>query len=908
MTLAATAMAVPPRPDFMTYHGADGSATEVRLVGDEYDHYYVTRDNRILAETPEGILSPVADGALTPETIRIQAVERAAGMHSTTYTRTGNVPTLVLLVQFSDVKFTTSNPQDYFNRQLNSAGFSDNGACGSVRDYFQKQSGGKFNPQFEVYGPVTLSSTRSTYSATSNAYKMATQAASSLDSQIDFSRYDVNGDGYVDNIAVIFAGQASNNGGSNAPWPHNSECPTGLFTRTRLDGKTLQHYMVVGERNGDNSAPDGIGTFVHEFGHVLGLPDLYNTSAQNSLTPCYWNVMDIGCYLNNSRTPCNYSTFERTALEWSSPQELTSAATVNLRSWNAYGHSVMINTGRSGDVYYLEYRPKEGFDAALPGQGMLIWHVDLSNSSSFDKNPNGDSTHLRVDLIEADNKTGYDTWENMGGDPWPGNSNNTSFTSTSTPAMVRWNSSTGSATTAVDKPITRITESTGKLSFDFCGGSSTNVIDPVPTRTVDVSTNPTEGGYVLINGTQGTSFAAADGDRVVLIAKPNANYTFTNWSSDGSAVSTSTTLYLVVDQYTKSSYTANFRYNEPVTTTRTITAKANPAEGGTVKINGNAVSSVTANDGDKLVLTATPNTGYKFVNWTAGASVVGTGQTLNISVSSTAAKDYVANFTVDTTTEPDPDAIVARTDNPRGTTSASYYLTYIRARATDDTNAAPVTHSAYMTATYPGSFHNVLGDSRTITTDQYADFILDLEAYDGGSGAYNMRYAKVLVFMAQGDAPDSQWYKVGEAGDAASDNIATVMNPHLRLTVPYELKAGNAWLRIMYVYSSIPTLDKIGPTSTGIALGVSYDVPMRLNEATPPATLLTTPTEGYSLSVDGRTLIISGSDAEASAVVSDLSGRIVSVRKFRGFTEMTLPAAGVYVVDLNGRRSKLLIN
>ena len=112
-----------------------------------------------------------------------------------------SVRACVILVEFSDVKFSTPNPQQYFNRWLNEEGFSENSAPGSVRDYFINQSEGQFIPHFDVYGPVTMSYTRAKNSSSSNAYKVIHDAAGAIDSYVDFADYDVNGDGYVDNRA-----------------------------------------------------------------------------------------------------------------------------------------------------------------------------------------------------------------------------------------------------------------------------------------------------------------------------------------------------------------------------------------------------------------------------------------------------------------------------------------------------------------------------------------------------------------------------------------------------------------------------------------------------------------------------------------------------------------------------------
>ncbi|MCM1476494.1 MAG: M6 family metalloprotease domain-containing protein [Bacteroides sp.] len=562
---------MPAKPGLLSYRQPDGTTIDVQINGNEHSAIYRDASGAILKMDESGFLRRASESeSALLQTQHLKALDNArlpkgSGAHSGQIARSGSVPACVILVQFSDAKFTVSNPQQYFNRWLNETGFSSDGMAGSVRDYFIANSDGKFQPTFDVYGPVTLSGTRQSYSTTgSTAYKMATQGATALDNEVDFSKYDIDNDGYIDNIFVIFAGTGANQGGTNTPWPHGSDAPTGLFSRTRVDGKTIQHYACTGELNSSGSGPDGIGTFVHEFSHVLGLADHY-AKTQNSQTPNWWDVMDTGCYSDNSRCPCNMNAFERSALDWSSPTELTSAASVRLRSFDGTGFACKIETGRAGDYYILENRTAEGFDTHLRAPGMLIWHIDVSDNSKFNyaSFPNGDSSHMCVDLIEADGNSGFDSWDDMYGDPWPGSKNKTEFSDTSTPAMVRWNNSSGSATTVVTgKGVTNIARSsTGLVTFDFMGGSQTNIIDPQPVQThhYRVIASPATGGTVHIGTSPTLTETDIDeGTQVVLYASPNAYYIFNNWTCGDRIVSTSPQLYLTASSSNAGTYTANF--------------------------------------------------------------------------------------------------------------------------------------------------------------------------------------------------------------------------------------------------------------------------------------------------------------------------------------------------------------
>ena len=170
---ALMAGAVAPYPGPVTYTQPDGSTLEVVIKGNEHSSVYYTTTGQAMAPDASGMLRAItADQAtqrLNAASNPVTPLAAGEGLHKGYVSTTGSPRVCVILVQFSDVKFSVSNPQDYFNRWLNQEGFSDNGAYGSVRDYFKAQSGGKFTPQFDVYGPVTLSSARKNYASTSAA-------------------------------------------------------------------------------------------------------------------------------------------------------------------------------------------------------------------------------------------------------------------------------------------------------------------------------------------------------------------------------------------------------------------------------------------------------------------------------------------------------------------------------------------------------------------------------------------------------------------------------------------------------------------------------------------------------------------------------------------------------------------
>lgn len=531
---ALTAGAVPAQRVYRPFVQPDGTTVQAMLIGDEFGHYYLSEDHKPMITDASGVLRYAtvdASGALAtspmaatdpdkrsadakafvagadmdkvagkiyelsagkrqlldgdgmrraPEHKAKEYPQQGIGLFTSNYPRTGEVRSLVMLVEYQDVKFTTSDPHEYFTAQLNEADFARDGSTGSARDYFLDQSEGLFQPTFDVVGPVTLPYNMEYYGANSpytgadiRPEQMVVHAAKILAPDLDFSQYDFDNDGYVDNIYVIYAGLGEASGGSaNTVWPHTYTVKSG----PSYNGKRIKNYACSNEIT--SGRPTGIGTFCHEYSHVLGLPDLYSTGGgYMTCTPLEWDVMDQGSYNNDGRTPPNYSSFELNALGWMKPTIVKGPDSAVLEPFANSRAAYLVQTENDMEFFMLENRQRIGWDRYLPGHGMLIWHIDF-NQSIWDSNiVNNTLKHQYVDIVEAGNTTGTSsyTWATY---PFPGTRKVTSFTAQTTPAFVDWSG------TPIDYPLTDIKESAdGIITFDIAGGAIEVNAPAAPTLT-----------------------------------------------------------------------------------------------------------------------------------------------------------------------------------------------------------------------------------------------------------------------------------------------------------------------------------------------------------------------------------------------------------------------------------------
>ncbi len=456
------AMAVPAKPGVIKFEQPGGGSVDVIIYGDENGHFITTADGYVLSELNERLYFAECDsmnGTLRPSRIQasnpsdrdavtnsyLHKIDKAQLLRSSfqriselnevysplrkvngkdtgsfgllpdsAFPLRGEQRGVVILVEFSDVGFNEGyDPYDYFSRMLNEDGFSDWEGTGSAREYFIENSRGKFQPYFDVYGPVILGKPMAYYGGNDkngndmNPAAMIVEACMKLDDKIDFSEYDRDGDGNIDNVFVFYAGRGEASGGlPSSIWPHSWDIRAASETPIRLDGKILGKYACTNEWQ--KKEPDGIGTFVHEFSHVLGLPDLYATSYTKAFTPGNWSVMDQGSYNNDSRTPPMYSGFERYALGWSEAPELAGNRTIAMKSISD-DDGYVLSTSDDNEKYFIEYRDKTGWDKYIPGTGMLLWHVNYSNKVWNQNVVNDDPAKQYVDLIEAGGKKDSDS-------------------------------------------------------------------------------------------------------------------------------------------------------------------------------------------------------------------------------------------------------------------------------------------------------------------------------------------------------------------------------------------------------------------------------------------------------------------------------------------------------------------
>ena len=473
---SGTAFGVPAYPTKKTVKLQDGTSTTLQLTGDEFFHFYRAEDGRNFRMTADGSLRMMSDTEFGEELAkhneeRIRTNARRARRRVGEFVEggiKGKKKGLVILVSFRDKDFVTAEPQTVFNDFFNKEGYSNNGMGGSVKDYFKAQSYGQLEVDFDVVGPYKLSKNMFYYGGNdasgsdSNPQAMAEEACRLANPDVNYADYDWNNDGEVDQVFLIYAGYGENYGADpNTIWPHAFYLPEGV----KLDYMKLGSYACTCELMGTKGTDlTGVGTACHEFSHCLGLPDTYDTSYSGGVGMGQWDVMDHGSYNVNGHVPAGYTAYERWVSGWLEPVEINSATEVKdmkplTEAPEAY---ILYNEGNRDEYYILENRQKEGFDAGLPGHGLMVMHIDYNKGAWTSNSPNNNPKHQRVTYIPAD---GTINSAGDAGDPFPGKKNVHNLTDFTTPSATTYNANTDGKA-LMHKPVEEITESgEGLISF-----------------------------------------------------------------------------------------------------------------------------------------------------------------------------------------------------------------------------------------------------------------------------------------------------------------------------------------------------------------------------------------------------------------------------------------------------------
>ena len=415
---------------------------------------------------------------------------------------------LVILVAFKgdSTYFNRENPRETYNRMLNEGGYNERDGKGCMADYFRDQSNGLLNLQFDVYGPYAINQkaqpydnpTDKTHNYGTQAMIDATQMMIDENPELDFSVYDWNGNGYVNQVIYVFAGFSGNTGVSSYGylWPNTSS----FATITTPCGVRISNYTASAECwPTKDKASCGIGTICHEFTHSLGLPDIYPTGGNDYSVVDEWDLMDGGNFTNYGWCPPNYSPFEKMLLGWLTPFELSAATTITGMKCVEDGGDVYMIRHTENECYLLENRQWKGWDAGVPGKGLVIYHVNYdarrwTNNivNTVDGSPNYSVVHADgLDYNGWDalmKEAGVSTYledprlhnRHLSTSAYPWTTDSTDFvndqlTDQSIPASKMYNANqVGSR--FLSKAITNIrVAEDGTVSFDFMGGDPAGV-------------------------------------------------------------------------------------------------------------------------------------------------------------------------------------------------------------------------------------------------------------------------------------------------------------------------------------------------------------------------------------------------------------------------------------------------
>ncbi len=620
LSCALAAVAVPAKPGWHTLKQSDGTFLRVQAVGNAFNHALLTSDGLMVALGDDGdyyytsSLTGVSK-VLAHEPNQRSASERAfiVAQHSNlTMTHKefkpiqgrpffgvggsnadADVPSLgarkvpIILVEYQDKRFNNTR------EQIIQAMLTGNT---SVQQYFKDPSNGKYDPDFEVFGIYTLSQNRQYYGGNTSGGddkglgSMVTEACQMAAADgVSFNRFDTNSDNYCDVVIVIYAGVGEAQASYTVPsaiWPCNWNLQSASYYgmggngafRPNGSNVYVNNFAVFNELHGssDNTTTiDGIGTFCHEFGHCLGLPDFYDTNYGGHYGMGYWDIMDTGCYANDTYTPVGYSAYEKNFMGWIDYVIPHPGTHYTLPIWNQKNEETdkalfLQSDINSNEYFIIENRRQQGWDRYLPGQGLLIHHITYSAERWSANTPNNQNIQL-VTIMPADNSL---STNNESGDTWPRN-DKSAFTDNSTPAaklnMTASGNITGNAG-YLGKPVTEMTiHGDGTASFWYMKGAIT---DP----TIQVSAENVNCGATQVNSSVTKTFSvtglALTNDITLTLNDPNGVFTVNPTVINSSNATNGVTVTVTFSPTAVQNYTAE------------LTLASNGAENVTVNLTG----------------------------------------------------------------------------------------------------------------------------------------------------------------------------------------------------------------------------------------------------------------------------------------------------------------------------------
>lgn len=332
---------------------------------------------------------------------------------------------LVILINFADVNMQITKEE--FSNMLNSADYnapvkmvSPNSSLnltyqGSAVDYFKDNSFNAFNTTFDVIGPVTLPESMAYYGANDiegsdvKPREMIIDACKAAANITDLSAYKSTAPGresFVDGIFVFFPGIGANEGNDNNIWPHRWSCEGMGGDKNNIgNGVLIGGYACASELSkypSGNIGATGIGTFCHEYSHVLGLVDMYDTDYENngySIGLGNISLMASGCYKHHGLIPTGYTLFEKWNAGFIDQFKVITKpeSSITIKPDDKFIYAIVNgeNPNKFNEFFYLEARSGivNDWDRMLVKEkdrehwGLAVYHVHYHNGSDNMNDP-----------------------------------------------------------------------------------------------------------------------------------------------------------------------------------------------------------------------------------------------------------------------------------------------------------------------------------------------------------------------------------------------------------------------------------------------------------------------------------------------------------------------------------------